>query len=67
VLPPISSIHYKDSSRFKFRIALFNRNTKIVKKYVEMQNGSIRVESEPGIGSSFILELPSKTFLTEND
>jgi signal transduction histidine kinase len=38
-----------------------------VKKYVEMQNGSIRVESEPGIGSSFILELPSKTFLMEND
>lgn len=30
----------------------------IVKKYVEMQNGSIRVESEPEIGSAFLFELP---------
>jgi PAS domain S-box-containing protein len=30
----------------------------IVKKYLEMQKGSIRVESEPDVGSSFIFELP---------
>ncbi|TQD23422.1 PAS domain S-box protein [Methanolobus vulcani] len=30
----------------------------IVKKYLEMQKGSIRVESEPEAGSSFIFELP---------
>ena len=30
----------------------------IVKRYIEMHGGKIRVESEPGRGSSFILELP---------
>jgi PAS domain S-box-containing protein len=30
----------------------------IVKKYLEMQKGSIKVESEPEVGSSFIFELP---------
>ncbi|WP_406656079.1 ATP-binding protein [Methanolobus sp. ZRKC2] len=30
----------------------------LVKKYIEMHKGNIRIESEPGKGSSFILELP---------
>jgi signal transduction histidine kinase len=32
----------------------------IVKSLVEMHEGKIRLESEPGCGSEFIVELPAK-------
>jgi PAS domain S-box-containing protein len=39
----------------------------IVKKYLEMLNGSIRVNSVLGEGSTFIVEIPRKTTLQNRD
>jgi signal transduction histidine kinase/ligand-binding sensor domain-containing protein/DNA-binding response OmpR family regulator len=39
----------------------------ITKEFVEMHNGSIRVESELGKGSAFIVDLKLKTILTKEE
>jgi signal transduction histidine kinase len=35
----------------------------IVRHHVEMYQGSVRAESEPGEGATFLLELPTRTFM----
>jgi two-component system, chemotaxis family, CheB/CheR fusion protein len=39
----------------------------IVKAFVKLHQGKISLKSKPGIGSEFIIELPTKTLPVEND
>ncbi|HLF69706.1 MAG TPA: ATP-binding protein, partial [Actinomycetota bacterium] len=57
-IPRLFEKHYRATSAVAARIPGTGLGLYITKNLVEMQNGHIRVESKPGVGSTFTISLP---------
>ncbi len=59
-IPHIFDRFYRvDQSRSKVKVSGFGLGLSIVKRIVELHHGSVNVSSEAGLGSTFIIRLPT--------
>ena len=59
-IPHIFDRFYRvDQSRSKVKVSGFGLGLSIVKRIVELHHGSVSVSSEAGLGSIFIVKLPT--------